>query len=353
MDAPPTAATPRPFAALSRLLIALLALITLTGSIACRDSAAGDSPAPTRRPGPLRIVVSIPPLLWPARELAPKDATITLLVPPGASEHDFELSPSQVAAIHDADLVVMVGLGLEPRVQQIIDARAKQAPHRRVVTFDGLVTAIAHDEHDHDHAHDHDDHHNHDHATDPHVWLDPVAMGALIDRLSEALRTPPIRLALTDPAHDPDRIAARATELASECRAIDTEYRAAFADGKIANRVIVTHHSAFAYIARRYNLEVAAVIRPFAGVEPTPAEVSGALDAVRSHNLGAIFIEPQFPPGSAARIAEIAKVRTISLDPLGDGDWPKLMRTNLAALVDGLAAPAPSSAPSPSGRGPG
>lgn len=332
---------PRPrgvIAGFRRLAAALMVLFMVMPSFA----ASPPGGAPQRRDGPMRIVVSIPPLLWAVKHLAPADASITLLVPPGASEHGAELTPSQAAAIHSADVVVMVGLGLEPRVKSILDAGGPA--WRQVVTFDGLPGVIRDEAsagHDHDHAHAPGEPCDHG-AIDPHAWLDPEVMGAFVERVSAALNAEPLRGALpASAAPDPGAVRAAAERLRAECRAIDDEYRRTLAAAPA--RTIVTHHNAFEYVARRYGLRVAAVIRPLAGVEPTPGEVDRALRAVREGGLRAVFVEPQFPAGAAERIARAAgpRVKTITLDPLGDGDWPTMMRKNLAGLAEGLGGSAP------------
>ena len=56
-----------------------------------------------------RIVATLPPLAWPARALLGERADVTVLLPPGASPHGFELSPTDAAALRGADLVLGAG----------------------------------------------------------------------------------------------------------------------------------------------------------------------------------------------------------------------------------------------------
>ena len=52
-----------------------------------------------------------------------------LIVPPGASEHDYALRPSEAARLQAADLVVWVGPGLTPWLAGPIAALApRRAP---------------------------------------------------------------------------------------------------------------------------------------------------------------------------------------------------------------------------------
>lgn len=326
---------------LRRTLLALLLLLAAAPAFARSDAA------------PLRVVVSIPPLVWPVEALlkgdgAPIPATVSLLLRPGVSEHGFELTPSQIADVQRADLVVMAGYGLEGRLTDALTRKPRS--DRQTLTLEGLVEPIVAD-HDHskcEHGHDHGQ--SHDHAaglTDPHLWLDPVAMRAFIDRLEAALRERLATLPEARRAPALEALTSRAAAARAVCDEIHAQYQTAIVP--LTRRAIVTHHNAYAYLCRRYGLEVAAVIRPTETAEPTPGDIMTAVKALRERRAAAVFVEPQFPAGAAKRIADTARVRLESIDPLGDGDWPALMRANLTALVRGLSAeaPAPTGIPAP------
>ncbi|MDR1151578.1 MAG: metal ABC transporter substrate-binding protein, partial [Bifidobacteriaceae bacterium] len=69
------------------------------------------------------VLASFYPLQFLAERIAGPDATVTSLTPPGAEPHDLELSPSQVAQIGQADLVIYIA-GFQPAVDEAIAARA-------------------------------------------------------------------------------------------------------------------------------------------------------------------------------------------------------------------------------------
>lgn len=301
---------------------------------------------------PVRVVVTIPPLVWAVERVVGKSgeagavaSEVSLILRPGLSEHGFELTPGQMGEIQGADIVVMAGHGLEPRVESVLKRTAGERVGRVVVSLEGLGETLALD-HDHaacehDHAHDgehgHDHEHDHEHgAVDPHLWLDPVVMKAFVGRVAEAVRGVVERgsLGADEKSAALRGVNERAAAAMVVCDEIDGEYRAAI--GALKSKAIVTHHNAYAYLCKRYGLTVAAVIRPVEAVEPTPGDVMKAVTAIREQKVGAVFVEPQFPAGVAKRIAEAAKVKLETIDPLGDGDWAGLMRGNLAAIVRGL-----------------
>ena len=70
------------------------------------------------------VVASFYPLAW-ATERVAADAIddVVNLTPPGAEPHDIELSPSDVETIRDAELVVYIGGGFQPALEDAIDRR--------------------------------------------------------------------------------------------------------------------------------------------------------------------------------------------------------------------------------------
>lgn len=301
----------------------------------------------------LRIAVSIPPLAWTAQSLAPEGSRVFSLVEPGVSPHGAALSPSQARDLAGADLVVLVGWNLEPAIERAL-VTGRNAP--RVLRMSEILEEAGieppplfsyeggqagSDRHDHghedrddraapgthEHSHDQADPHGHGESAhghhhhgpeDPHAWLDPGAMEALIRALAEALDAP-------------DEVLDRAL---AEVAMVDSEYREALAG--VRRRVLVTHHDGFGWLARRYELDVGGVIRPGGLVETRPSDVARIVEVVEQNSLGGIFVEPQFGDRAAMRIRDLTGVEIFVLDPLGSGDWPATMRANLVQLTEGL-----------------
>jgi len=301
---------------LSGVVLGVLVAAVAAGLSACGPSSAD---TPPREPGPPRIVVTIAPVAGLVRAVAGEGIEVTTLLPAGASPHGFELTPADVRTLSRADLIVAVGLGIEPW----LESRLRSAPRLadRAVSFADLVgiEGDAHTQHDH-HAHEG---HEHCHSgPDPHLWLDPVLAAAFLRALPEYL--PGFVVAGADAE-------SAAAETAARVDAVDASWRSALAP--FAGSAIVTHHAAFGRPAERYGLTVAEVLRPVESAEPSPAETARAIAAIRDEGARAIFIEPQFNAAAAERLASAAGVPLGRLDPLGAGDWFAMMRANLDELV--------------------
>lgn len=311
-------------------LIAGLIRVSLVGeSVPFRPAISG---AGEREPGPMRIVATIPPMAWVARGLAPAGSEVVVLAPTGAGCEGIELTPGQAAAVRRADVVVRVGFGLDDGVvagRGALRAWQREAVFAEVVEPDERIAA----------GRDAAGHEGHDHATvNPHVWLDPVLVARFVRVAGEAVRDSEAGIRVGEGAASavPTDIAARVAALEAECRDVGGEFM-----GRLASagaREIITQHDAFVYLARRFGLEVAAVIQHSHDVEPSPAEISEVSRIMAERGIKAVFTEPQIDSSAARRIAEVAGARILVLDPLGDGDWPAMMRGNLDALVEGLGA---------------
>lgn len=321
-----TAATGRHFARVRAPFAGLAALIAALLPAACERTAPRGE---TRAPGAMRVVVSIPALEGLVRPLVPPNADVRVLISPGRSEHGFEPTPQDIVTLEQADLVVLIGLGLETSIDAPLRRRPRAWRHEARL---GEILGIEASGRDHGHAHDHDHdaHADHDHAVDPHVWLDPVLVRQALPAIARLARVACGESELGDAAS----IDAALEGLLSRVDAVDASYRAGLEPFK--GRAIITHHAAFGRLAERYGLRVVEVIRPIEGAEPTPAELAAVVDAISRENVGAIFVEPQFDARDARQIAERAGVAVGTLDPLGTGDWFAMMESNLRELTTHL-----------------
>ncbi|GGL17566.1 metal ABC transporter substrate-binding protein [Mangrovihabitans endophyticus] len=305
---------PRTMAALTA---ALLTLLTVAGCAATAPARGGGD-------GPLRVVTAFYPLEYLARRIGGPAVTVTELTKPGAEPHDIELNPRQVGDIVDAGLVVYLK-GFQPAVDQAVEQEAADRAFD-VGTVVDLLPLDAHDPHlpgdEHAEAYG---------GLDPHVWLDPVRYAQIAAHLGE-------RLAHADPAHATD-YTARAAALGTDLDRLHADYA-----GRLqtcARREIVTSHTAFNYLARRYRLTEIGITGVTPEAEPAPRRLAEVAQQARDTGATTIFFETLVSPKVAQTIADEIGARTAVLDPLegqpaGDGDYFTVMRANLASLTQAL-----------------
>lgn len=276
------------------------------------------------------VSVSIFPVYDLVRRVAGPDADVTLVLPPGHTEHSFDPTAKDVETVSKAKLGVMVGLGLDPWMEKLLkDA----APNARVIKVgDRVPTLTVKDEPEADkEASAKDDDHEHDKgATDPHVWLDPERARLIVRAVAE-------ELGRADSAH---AIAyrERATTVDQSLAALDKEIEER--TKALPIRAFVTFHGSFQYFADRYKLSILDVVVPSPGSQPSREHMSRVLDVVRTKKVPALFTEPQLDPSPARIIADEAKIPLAVLDPVGGSpetdSYEKLIRFDVAQLEKNL-----------------
>ncbi len=258
--------------------------------------------------------------------------SLTVLFPPGTDPHTFEPRPQDVAALSDAHVVVISGLGLEEPLEPALEANAQGFV---VHASDGIdVLAFEGDEHDED-AQTQDEH-GHENG-DPHTWTDPNNVIIWTENIAAAL-------AEADPANA-DAYQANAEAYIASLRDLDAWIRSEVAGIPPERRKLVTDHRAFGYFADEYGFEqVGALVGSFSTNASSSAQEIAALeDVIRAQNVPAVFVGTTVNSALAEQVAQdtgtqIVPVYTGSLTaPGGEADsYLAFMRYNVSAIVEAL-----------------
>jgi zinc transport system substrate-binding protein len=279
-------------------MLAVLAIMA-----GCGGKAPGD--------GRVRVVASFYPLQYVAQQVGGDRVNVTNLVQPGAEPHDLELSPQQMAAIADADLVLYL-----PGFQPSVDDAVSQDAHDTSLDVAAGITRLESPEG----------------GKDPHVWLDPAQLITITNAVAD-------RLATIDPANA-TAYHQRAATLDAALSTLDGELAAGLASCQ--RRQIVTSHAAFGYLAQRYGLTQIPITGLSPEVEPTPQHLAEAAETARQAGATTIFFETLVSPKVAQAVAATIGAGTAVLDPIeglapdAQGDYVTVMRENLATLRTAL-----------------
>lgn len=241
------------------------------------------------------VVAAFYPLAWAAERLVTDATEVVNLTPPGAEPHDVELSPGDVETVRDAQLVVYVGGGFQPALEDAVASREGRS-----------LDLLGSDE-------------------DPHIWLDPVRFARAVSEIASELG------------------GVDETELIADLDALDAEYRDGLAECE--RDVIVTTHAAFGQLAQRYGLTELSLAGRSPESEPSPRELEELVDDVRASGATTVFAEPLVSDEVAATVAREASLAVATLDPVeglseerleAGEDYLSVMRSNLAALRKAL-----------------
>jgi ABC-type Zn uptake system ZnuABC Zn-binding protein ZnuA len=283
----------------------------------------------------LQVVATTTVLADLVRNVAGDGVDVRSIVPAGGEPHTFDPTPSDVARIGSADLVIANGLGLDDWVAELVADAGATAP---VVHLGEDLEGVAyrHAEEDHGDGGDEgeEDEHGHEEGTDPHLWLNVAYAGRYVERIRDALSS-------VDPDHA-DAYAANATTYLAELATLDDEVRDLFADVPTANRRVVSYHEAFGYFADAYGLEVVATVTDAPGQDPSAGDVAALIDEVRATGVRAILAEAQFPTELAERIAEetgivvVTDLYSDSLGPPPDDSYVGMVRSTASRIAEVL-----------------
>jgi zinc transport system substrate-binding protein len=284
--------------------VAVAGLVLLGGGC---SAGSGGSGGGGRDQATIRAVASFYPLVEVTRSVGGAGVRVRNLTPVGVEPHDIELTPDQIDEISTADLLVYLGDGFQPAVEEAAK-RAKVA----VDVSHGLPMD----------------------GSDPHVWLDPVLFEQVVDKVEAGL-------VQVDPA-GADGYRARAGEYKARLGQLDAAYRTGLAD--CDRRVIVTGHEAFGYLARRYNLEQVPIAGLSPDAEPDPKRLAELTDLVKQRGVTTVFTEELVSPKVAETLAREAGVKTAVLHTIegleSEGrsgtDYFSLMNDNLRVLREAL-----------------
>jgi len=285
-------------------LAPLLVSVLLAGSLAACSAGSSSSES-----GGLRVVAAANPFAEAARWVGGDRVAVEDLTPPGTEPHDLEVTSEQVDALLDADLAIVAGGAFQPALEDAADRR--DGPTLVVLDAPGIT------------------------GTDPHVWLDPVAMASVVRATRDAL--------LAIDGADAPSIRAGARAALARLAGLDAEYRTGLA--RCDRRVLVTAHDAFGRLGARYDLRVESIAGISPEQEPDPRRLARLASLVRDEGITTVFTEELVSPQVARVLARDAGVRTEVLSPIesltpaqrrGGEDYRSLMRRNLDRIRTAL-----------------
>jgi zinc transport system substrate-binding protein len=302
-------------------------LVAVLAAGACSDGGAEGTAGADGRP---QVVAAFYPLFEAARQVGGDRVDVVNLTPAGTEPHDLELTPREVDRIEGADIVVFLGAGFQPGVEEV----AKRSEGAAIDALDGLTLMPESGEEEGEAGGEHAGN-----GLDPHVWLDPGLLGRLVERVEAGL-------AKADPAGKAT-YAENSAAYRRELGLLDDDFGRRLRD--CPRRVVVTAHAAFGYLTRRYGLTQEAIAGLSPESEPDPERLAQLAELVRSTGTTTVFTETLVSPKVAETLAREAGVTTAVLNPLegltqteldAGETYASVMRENLDTLVKALGCAA-------------
>ena len=260
--------------------------------------------------GKIGVVVTILPQAEFVQSIGGEKVDVVVMVPPGASPHTYEPTPSQITALSVAVMYAKVGSG--------IDFELVWMDKLVSINKDMLVTDCSQNVEMRDNAGE-----NEHGILDPHIWMSPLRAGMMVQNICNGL----IQIDPGNKAYYEQNRDAYLKKLAQ----LDNDIRAGLTG--VRSRTIMVYHPAFGYLAEDYNINVLSVEEE--GKEPTSAGLARLIEQAEEHNIKVIFTSPQFNPQSARVIADAIGGKLVFVDILAR-DYIMNMRMLLGEMVEAL-----------------
>ena len=254
----------------------------------------------------VKVLTSIKPVQLIAAAVQDGVAVPEVLLPPGASPHNYALRPSDVRRVQSADLLYWIGPDMEGFLPRVLKGR--NLPSVALQDLPGLkLRRFAEDSHSH--AEEADDH-DHDHrpgSLDAHLWLSPVNARVIAGKIASDLSA-------VDPANAA-RYQSNLKAFDERLDALDLRLKARLA--AVEGKPYFVFHEAFDYFEEAYGLKHAGVFSVAAEVQPGAQHVAAMRARLQEVGKTCVFSEPPLRPRLAETLVAGLPVKLAELDALG------------------------------------
>ena len=254
----------------------------------------------------VRVLTSIKPLQLIAAAVQDGIAVPEVLLPPGASPHNYALRPSDVRRAQEADLLYWIGPDMETFLLRVLSGRSKASVP--VESLPGMhlrhFTASA------EHHDDDEDEHDHDHrpgSVDAHLWLSSVNARVIAAKMAADLSQ-------ADPANAA-RYESNVKAFSARLDALDAKIKQRVAG--ISGKQYFVFHEAFDYFEEAYGLKHAGVFAVSSEVQPGAQHVAAMRARLTEFGKTCVFSEPPLRPRLADTLSAGLPVKLAELDGLG------------------------------------
>lgn len=241
--------------------------------------------------------------------------------------HDYVLTTSELVALAASDVLVINGAGMEGFMDKVI-SNFKDLDI--IEASNGIE--IIHEDCEEEEARYDKHHEGHNHETNPHVFVSVKNYIKQVQNICD-------KLAKIDSVNK-EKYESNTKSYIAKLQELEQDIANTIAT--LDSKNIVTFHNTFDYFATDYGLNVVGVIENEHGKTPSAGEISTLIENIKSNNVKAIFVEPEYSLKLVDTIAKETGVKVYMLNPVTSGNNNKdaylsIMRENLNVLKEALS----------------
>lgn len=267
----------------------------------------------------LRIGVTLHPYYSYVANVVGNLADVVPIIPAGFNPHAYEPRTEDIKRIATLDAMVINGVGHDDFAGRMI--AASERPELKVIESNAQVPLLAAVGEGRGTS---------GKVVNPHTFLSVTASIAQVNTIAR-------ELGKIDAANAA-AYTANARAYAQKLRKLRADALGQLTQAPAANFRIATIHGAYDYLLREFGLEVAAVVEPAHGIEPSPSQLKRTIDQIRSLDVKVIFSEMDFPSAYVDTIRRETGVRLYALTHISHGPYTadkfeQEIARNLATVV--------------------
>lgn len=252
----------------------------------------------------LLVAVSIVPQKTFVEAVCGDYADVVVMIPPGNSPANYEPSPKIIENFYDASIYFSIGVNTE---KENIMPIAKEIENLKIVNLHEEV------------AKDHSERELPSGGRDPHIWLSPKRVKAMINIISH-------EMGLIDP-NNKQKYENNAQNYINKLDELDKSLKEIF--DSTSQKSFIVFHPAFGYLADDYGLNMYALEHE--GKKATPQRINELIDLAKKENIKVLFYQAEISNKQAQAFVREIDGKSVMLSPLSP-DYIENMKT-MAKLI--------------------
>nr|WP_198927648.1 zinc ABC transporter substrate-binding protein [Aliivibrio logei] len=269
---------------------------------------------------PLVIGITLQPYYSYVKAVVGDKAEILPLVDAGFNPHNYLPQPNDLKRLNKMDVIVVNGIGHDDFALKVISAANNSElmvleANKDVPLLPAMGQSVGKG------------------AVNPHTF---VGLSTTIQKVYTIAN----ELSRIDP-ENASFYRKNARTYAKKFRLMKRDAMLSLGELDTAGMTVATTHNAYGYILQEFGVDVAAVIEPAHGVEPSASQLQGTIEKIRESDIDVLFYELNMPNRFVDTIEEATGVQLYRFSHMTHGPYEDNkveieMKSNLDTLIEAM-----------------
>lgn len=269
---------------------------------------------------PLVIGITLQPYYSYVKAVVGDKAEILPLVDAGFNPHNYLPQPNDLKRLNKMDVIVVNGIGHDDFALKVISAANNSElmvleANKDVPLLPAMGQSVGKG------------------AVNPHTF---VGLSTTIQKIYTIAN----ELSRIDP-ENASFYRKNARTYAKKFRLMKRDAMLSLGELDTAGMKVATTHNAYGYILQEFGVDVAAVIEPAHGVEPSASQLQGTIEKIRESDIDVLFYELNMPNRFVDTIEEATGVQLYRFSHMTHGPYEDNkveieMKSNLDTLIEAM-----------------